>query len=83
MEKLVRAIMVGFVVSVATLIGLGWQAYGKMDEMRASVKSEIKKEMVEIRNRDMEWIQSRFNTIELMSVGKIVSPQKDFDGKTE
>lgn len=83
-EKIVRAVMVGFFLSIASLIGLGWKAYGKMDEMRSSVKKEIKQEMIEIRNRDMDWIQSRFNSLEYMYSGRVVSPQKKFEGdKTE
>jgi hypothetical protein len=76
MEKLIRSIMVGFVLSVTTLIGVGWRAYGKMDEMRSSVKSEVKKEMIDIRNRDMEHLNNRFNTIEILIAGKVVTREQ-------
>jgi hypothetical protein len=63
-------------LSVTTLIGVGWRAYGKMDEMRSSVKSEVKKEMIDIRNRDMEHLNNRFNTIEILIAGKVVTREQ-------
>jgi hypothetical protein len=81
MEKYIRAVIVGFFLSCSALIGLGWRAYAKIDNIRAEVKSEIKKEMVEIRNRDMEHIQNRFNTLETLIAGKVISKQVNYEAE--
>lgn len=73
MDKLIRALLVGLVVAAGTLISLGWNAYSKMDTMGKDMKKEVKQEMMEVRNNDMQWIDKRFNTIEQLMVGKIVT----------
>lgn len=83
MEKFFRAAMVGFFLSVASLIGIGWKAYGHINDMGKNIKAEVKREMVEIRNRDMEWIQSRFNSLEMLYAGKVISKQKQFQDAPE
>lgn len=78
MEKIIRALLVGFIVSVATMISLGWKAYGEINDMGKIIKAEVKKEMMEVRGNDMEWIQSRFNSLEMLYAGKVISHQKQF-----
>lgn len=75
LEKLVRAVLVGLVVAVATLIGLGWRAYGTMNAMGREIKREVKSEMLEIRNRDMEYVRDRFDMVEKLMVGKVMFRQ--------
>ena len=77
-EKIVRALIVGIVLACGTLIGFGWKAYAEMNSMGKAIKEEIKKEMMEVRRLDMEHIQGRFNTLEVLIAGKVISPQKQF-----
>lgn len=73
LDKLVRAVLVGLVVAVATLIGYGWKAYATMNAMGKEIKKEVKAEMLEIRNRDMEYIRDRFDTVERLMSGRVVT----------
>jgi tRNA 2-selenouridine synthase SelU len=78
MDKIVRALLIGLVLASATLISLGWTAYGEINAVGKTVKKEVKEEMMEIRNNDMQWIDKRFNTIEKLMVGKVVTePRND------
>jgi hypothetical protein len=85
MEKLIRTLMIGFVLATGTLISLGWKAYAEINSIRKEVKQEIKEEMIEVRNRDMEYLNNRFNTIEILVSGRIVTrdpiPKIEENGK--
>lgn len=72
MEKLLRVLIVGLFSAVVTLVGFGWKAYGTMDDMGKEIKKEVKAEMLEIRNRDMEYVRDRFDTVEKLMVGRVV-----------
>jgi len=73
MEKIIRALMVGFVLSVGALITLGYNASAEMNDMGKKIKAEVKAEMVEIRNRDMEYLNHRFNLVETVMTGKVIN----------
>jgi hypothetical protein len=72
-DKFVRSIVVGLVVASATLVGFGWKAYSRVSEMGKEIKAEVKAEMVEIRNRDMEYIGARFDLVEKIVAGRVVN----------
>lgn len=75
MEKIIRTLIVGVVLAAASLIGFGWKAYGKFDTMGKEIKKEVKEEMLEVRNRDMDYLEKRFNTVEKLMVGKVITQE--------
>lgn len=72
-EKIVRGLIIGIIVAVATLIGFGWKAYGEINAMNKATKKEVKEELMEIRDRDMGYMRDRFDTIEKLMVGKVIT----------
>jgi hypothetical protein len=72
-DKLIRNLLLTVVVASFSLVGYGWKLYAKVDEKTKSIKEEIKAEMVEIRNRDMEYINQRMNGLEIITAGRIVN----------
>ena len=83
MDKFFRNIIItlalGIIAIAGSLISAGWNANGAINDMGKKLRDEVKKEMMEVRRNDMEHIQNRFNTIEILMTGKIVSKQKNFE----
>jgi hypothetical protein len=79
MDKFFRSLLVGLVVASATLVGFGWNAYSKINNMGKDIKKEIKQEMMDVRNSDMVWIDKRFDTVEKLMVGKVITPPRPVD----
>ena len=46
-----------------------------MNAMGREIKREVKSEMLEIRNRDMEYVRDRFDMVEKLMVGKVMFRQ--------
>lgn len=55
-----------FLGAIAFLIGLGWAAYASVYLIVDAKGKEIKKDVREIRNIDMEHINKRFDRIEVL-----------------
>lgn len=79
MGMMVKAAIATLFLAAVSLVTLGWNVYARFDGMKKDIKFEVRTEMIEIRNRDVKWMQGRFNTLEKITVGKVVTPDENLD----
>lgn len=63
-EKMIKGLIIGGVSALILLIGAGWKAYGEIQLMGKTIKSEVKEEMLEYRNNDIKGINDRFDSVD-------------------
>lgn len=62
------------VLSVAAfIVGLGWGAYAAVSAIAKAEAESVRDQIKEIRSNDMEHLNRRFDTIEILMVGKVIT----------